>query len=545
MAFLLFASFAAVASAKSFLDAKVGASEVESTVSSQLAGMANVAQLLKIEEELRPMYASLPKNKHGRLDPVTVRYALHRYFLQKHGWYVNGLGHVNSTEGVAAATTIMKDRAPAFIQSIFERRLQGQGLSHHDLSVFAATLTDLIHSEVGANVERVYAALELPKVGPVLREEHEMATKAYLLTYLSSGTEEVTSMDELPAVERSFDYDYPAWNATLMWASDLKSTTDESDRRCLNPFVLHENTFEKQVSFLQEVGHRLGTFQNLECRRLKDQLVEMEDVGTGRVPLTRFYRGILNGEFQFTESVEYLRHMGALDDTNPKRMSVVIPNYIQSQSNCLAGSSFYSVCCFDECEGLLGQVEREVQGPSAPPSQIITVVSKMQSDTVHAPRNISNLLLNRLEEIASLHGGTVPLHGRLFAQWMHHAYPLECRFPHVVGATNRISPDEWMDEVDIDSAQVSEEEMLTLVRLEEQHATTPGAKSEALPWTTVEELVAGHLAQADASPASAFLRALRCALAALVLASLVVPVACHTAGAPRSQKGNRLIQHVV
>merc|ERR1719220_2938376 len=189
-------------------------------------------------------------------------------------------------------------------------------------------------------------------------------------------------MEELPVVEDSWKNDYLAWNDTLTWVSDLKSTTENSGQHCLNPFVQHETTFEKQVSFLQEVGHRLGTFQNLECRRLKDQLAEMEDVGTGRVPLSRFYSGVLNGEFQFTESVEYLRHMGALDDTNPKRMSVVIPNYIQSQSNCLAGSSFYSVCCFDECEGLLGQVEREVQGPSALPSQIIAVVSNMQSDTV-------------------------------------------------------------------------------------------------------------------------------------------------------------------
>jgi len=545
MAVLLVASLAAVASAKSFLDARVGAGEVESTMLSQLAGMANVAQLLEIEEELRPMYVSLPKNKHGRLDPVTVRYALHRYFLQKHGWYVNGLGHVNSTEGAATGTTIMKDRAPAFIQSMFERRLQGQGLSHHDLAVFAATLTDLIHSEVSGNLERAYAALELSTVGPVSRGGYEMATKAYLLTYLSSGAEVVTETEELLSVERSFDYDYPAWNDTLMWASDLQSTIDDSDRRCLNPFVQHESTFEKQVSFLQELGHRLGTFQNLECRRLKDQLAEMEDIGTGRVPLTRFYRGILDGEFQFTESVEYLRHMGALDDTNPKRMSVVIPNYIQSQSNCLAGSSFYSVCCSDECEGLLGQVEREVQGPSAPPAQIIAVVSNMQSDTVHAPRNLSKALVSRLGEIAHLHGGSVPLHGRLFAQWMHHAYPLECRFPHVIGATNRISPDEWMEEMDIDSAQVEEEELLTLVRHEEQDKNTPRANKEALPWTLAEELVAGHLIEADASHSSAFLRSLRFALAALVLGSLAVPVVRHASAVSGSPKGNKLMQHVV
>jgi len=534
MAFLLIASFAAVASAKSFLDSRVGVSSVERALLSELSGVADAVQFARIDEELSPMYASLPKNQHGRLDPVPVRYALHRYFMQKHGWYVNGLGSANGTSDASTSTTIMKNRAPSFIQNIFEKRLHGQGLNRHDLAVFAATLTDLIHNEVSGNLEQVYAALEFPTVGPVTEGEFDMATKAYLLSYLSGGRETVTTMEELPRVERAWDDDFPAWNDTLMWASDLKRTTDLSGQLRLNPFVKRRRTFEQQVSFLQEFGHRLGNFQNLECRRLKEQLAEMEDVGTGRVPLSRFYRGGLNGDWTFSESVEYLRHIGALDETNPKRMSVVIPNYIQSQSNCLAGSSFYSICCFDECEDLLGRVEQEVKGPSAPPSQIAAVVSNLQSDTVYAPRNLSAALLNRLGDIAQLHGGNVPLHGRLFAQWLHHAYPRECPFPHVLGATNRISPTEWMDAMDVDSAEASEQEMSMMVKFEEEDVMTPEAKAEALPWTMAEELVAGHLNLADAPLASS---SWRIALAVLVVASLVVPAVQHTKTSFMHQKG--------
>ena len=36
-----------------------------------------------------------------------------------------------------------------------------------------------------------------------------------------------------------------------------------------------------------------------------------------------------------------------------------------------------------------------------------------------------------MEQVASHHGGKVPLHGRLFAQWLHHAFPRECPYPHV------------------------------------------------------------------------------------------------------------------
>merc|ERR1719203_867839 len=139
-------------------------------------------------------------------------------------------------------------------------------------------------------------------------------------------------------------------------------------------------------------------------------------------------------------------------------MSVVIPNYIQSQSNCLAGSSFYSVCCLDVCEGLLGSLEREIRASTAAPSQIAAVISGLPSDTVHLPRNLSVALITRLDEIAHVHGGRVPLHGRLFAQWMHHAYPRECRFPHVAGTTNPLNMHEFVQQFGLD-AEASDEEI--------------------------------------------------------------------------------------
>jgi len=409
------------------------------------------------------------------------------------------------------------------------------------LAVFAATLTDLIHNEVGGDMERVYAALELPTLGPVTEQEFEMAAKAYLLTYLSGGREVVNKIEELSPVEKKWDNDYPAWQDTWEWAMDLKGTVDLKDRSHRNPFVERRRTFEQQVAFLQEFGHRLGTFQNLECHRLKDQLVELEDVGTGRVPLSRFYRGGVDGEWQFTESVEYLRHIGALDESNPKRMSVVIPNYIQSESNCLAGSSFYSVCCFNECEGLLGHVEEAVGASSSRPQDLVAIVSNLQSDTVVAPRNLSLALVDRLGDIAHLHGGSVPLHGRLFAQWMHHAYPRECPFPHAIGATNRMSSEEWMDAMEVDSAEATEEEMYELVS---QETMTPETETEALPWTMAEELVAGHLGMAEVVP-SASTKYLRLCVAMLILVSLAAPLAKQAKSAGTSEGSSKAERYVV
>ena len=41
----------------------------------------------------------------------------------------------------------------------------------------------------------------------------------------------------------------------------------------------------------------------------------------------------------------------------------------------------------------------------------------------------------------------IPLHARLFAQWLHHAYPRECSFPHASGISNPLSQDEFIEQV--------------------------------------------------------------------------------------------------
>merc|ERR1712232_648482 len=105
-------------------------------------------------------------------------------------------------------------------------------------------------------------------------------------------------------------------------------------------------------------------------------------------------------------------------------------------------SSEYSVCCRNECEDLMGHLE----APTASPDRILQLVQNFNSADFPAPLNISDLSRTRLQTIAEKHGGSVPLHGRLFAQWLHHAFPQNCPYPHASGATNPLTPDQWMKE---------------------------------------------------------------------------------------------------
>merc|ERR1719316_567234 len=169
-------------------------------------------------------------------------------------------------------------------------------------------------------------------------------------------------------------------------------------------------SFATLVRVAETVGEQFGKFQDAECKQLKATLVNIEDRGTGRVRLADFYKPALDGSWQFQESLGYLRELGALDESNADEPRVMITNYLTSQTNCIASSDYYSVCCIDECEDLLGHLEKEIAAPEASVERITKLVSDLPSSSVVAPRELSATLRYRLEEISVGHGGSVQLH---------------------------------------------------------------------------------------------------------------------------------------
>jgi hypothetical protein len=198
-----------------------------------------------------------------------------------------------------------------------------------------------------------------------------------------------------------------------------------------------------------------------------------------------------DGEWKFSESVAYLRQLGALDESNPNDPSVMIANYLHSSNNCIASSGFYSVCCKDECEALFGHMEERIAAPEAKPEEIVDLIKQLPSASVSAPRELSATLVNRLRDIAATHDGKVYLHGRLFAQWMHHAYPRECPYPHMTGTVTQQSPGEWEDSGS--DIFASEEEMRQFTSKNSTARSQDLANdidiSETMIWTPEEELL--------------------------------------------------------
>merc|ERR1719326_1590416 len=154
----LIATIISVANANAFLKAnpslreeRMSEEDVQTSLLAEVEGTfgegAASSRVKQLETILGPIYAALPKNERGYLGHATVRYALHRLFVQRHGWFIKGLdaagGHRNSTAGAG----LLKEQVPAYVQDLFEKRLGGRGFGLHELGVLAATIEHLVHTE--------------------------------------------------------------------------------------------------------------------------------------------------------------------------------------------------------------------------------------------------------------------------------------------------------------------------------------------------------------------------------------------------------------
>jgi hypothetical protein len=238
---------------------------------------------------------------------------------------------------------------------------------------------------------------------------------------------------------------YPGWEDVVAFVDDEIESLAFEEHSLRNPFKVPESSLQIALRVVERAAdHFTRQVAELECQEMKDDLLAFEIGETGRVRLADFYRASLDARFFYTESKEYLQALGALDMSDALRgPKVIVSNYILAKSNCLAHSNTYSICCLNECESLYRHLEDSTATTGSTPHRIVELVSAMSSSTVQAPRNLSQALVRRLEEIALHDNRGIFLHSRLFAQWMHQAFPRECSYPHLSGTTTSLSPTAW------------------------------------------------------------------------------------------------------
>jgi len=494
--------------------------EVEDTFGEGIAS----GRIKQFAAAFSTIYPALPKNENGYLGHAAVHYAVHRIFLRRNGWVIKGLDSAHGHTSTFGAGPL-KEEVPIHIQDVFEKRLGGRGFGIHELSVFAATIDHLIHKEAMA---RVGSALKVYNLSPTSVMSQSMADDVldtYMAAYIHEVDLSASSVEDAMELKNAMPAVYQAWTDTKYFMRTVFNDVTQADGTAEQK-ASGELDFALVGRVAERVSEQFGKVQQEECTQMKGDLMHMEEKGTGRVRLSEFYKPALDGQWQFQESVSYLREIGSLDETDPDRPRVVIANYVNSRPNCVAASNFYSVCCIDECASLLGHLEKQIAAPDASPARIASIVSKLESSTVAAPRKLPSALLDRLGEIAAGHGGTVPLHGRLFAQWMHHAYPRECPYPHISGTTHT---DKAMDFVSRtgESASASDEEMRVYVDDADalkQRSTEEEEDTAALPWAPEEELLVMRRPHVQASTGSSLLLYMRNAVFSLAIIACVYGV---------------------
>merc|ERR1719217_1830407 len=75
-------------------------------------------------------------------------------------------------------------------------------------------------------------------------------------------------------------------------------------------------SFEDTARVATRIMEEFGPWANYECSNLKESLVVMDPHATGRVRLADFYKASQDGNWHFQESKEYLRQLGALDESS-------------------------------------------------------------------------------------------------------------------------------------------------------------------------------------------------------------------------------------
>jgi len=499
--------------------------DLEASLSDVLSGHASEAtskRLATIEASIWQTFQSLPKNSMGRLAQPAVRHIVHGYFARAHGWEIKGLEpfgmHANASK--VHDVDILQHKAPLLVEGLLEARHQDGGLGLTDVVTMVAVLEQLVFDESVTLLEAAYRLNAQSMTEAIDETGLHKVLQSYLVLFGQGSKAELVDAAR-----------HHAMLEARLQKTDIKdfernavSNFEYARRHVTNPFVPRRYSFEVAAEIVSDLAQRYGQWQNAECRDMKAHLVELDSQGTGRVPLGLLYAQPPSETYHFSESADYLRKIGALDETGstPK---VLIANYIAGPSNCIASSSYYSVCCLNNCDSIMDEIEHTVLAPTAPVERLISIVRHISNVAV-----LPNGLLEKLESIAAHHGGEVPIHGRLFAQWLHFAFPHECAYPAILENVKTLATSEWHSS----SFSASNEERNNHV-LSAQVTETDSELGEL--WSDHEVLPCLELPN-DAMSAASMMRTI-VQLAAVVLGLRSVVAAFKSAVGTSDKKGEK------
>jgi len=437
-------------------------------------------RLLALQQQLESVFRAMPKNGDGKLDLMTLRYAMHRHFVETNGWFVHGVDPAGSRFNTSSPLDVLLGHVPEAVHAVFEQQLIDGGYDLADVATLVAVIESIIQRDSKSKLQKVYElwGLQLTDNSTVQSDQVDKMLASYMAGHILGQNLSAMPKRELLQQSGLIREVYPPWPLSLRFMRSV--------RERVHPGL--EMTSAQAQLVLEEVERTWNReVNNQQCSIMKGHLLDLDDRGTGCVSLSSFYDAkVKKGVWQFSESPQYMRESGLLDESDPAAPKVIMANYINSPGNCVSDMGFFSICCLNECEKLLAHFEQHLQSPRATPADIIAAAALLPPDNLSTSYEVPPMLSHRLEDVATQHGGKIILHGRLFAQWLHHAYPRQCPFPHVAGSTTHMNV--WnYEEKTGKPLMVSEDEAYSL-SAGVRPVVTDGANGTCAPWTKQEEL---------------------------------------------------------
>merc|ERR1740121_2579190 len=412
-----------------------------------------------VREQLMSIWKTLPKTPEGRVEWRFVRYTAHRHFMHRFGVMVRGLEptiQVNASN--SGEVDILNRQAPALAKQLSSAK---HGFSLQDAAVMIAALEQLLFDSDSVVLEKAYKKNDVSASDLVSREKLQALLVDYMVYWMLG--DDLEGAEILLGRREVIEQYIPHWQAIATMVSGSVRTLEYGRQKAPRRGAAHTTfqgrySFEDALEVAGDIGRNFAFFWESQCQDIKTSLLALDKSGSGRVRLPDFYGANKDGEWRFGESEEYLRELGALDETSAWRgKQVIVSNYMQAASNCIVTRPHYLVCCINECEEMMGYVESAVGAPVGSVEDVLSVAENLTNGDDERAK-LDDSLRAQLNKIAANHGGKIPLHGRLFAQWLHYAFPSECPFPHIAGTAAARTPLEFGD-----NFAVSEDEVAMLV----------------------------------------------------------------------------------
>lgn len=441
---------------QAFLSSKAFQEEITNAMAAVLGcgGPAGEAKIASTQAALRPMWETLPKTSSSsdRVDRRSMRYLVHRYFMQTSSLMIRGFEPsrpVNESHwGVA---DILSQIVPAYVEAAFESsHAKANGFSIKDATSMVIMLEQLILDSESNLLTKAYTEQGKTIQKSLSHKGLMQVLEHYLVHWMVDADAE--DMEILLSNRSLLSEVVPLYDELVSFAEGRAKMLKYEQKSQVPKghgvdIWTGKYSFEDAHSIIGGMTKSFQSFWQSECETMNDALKAMDTHHTGRVPLAKFYNTAINDDWRFGESESYLRELGALDETSTLAgAQVIIPNYIQATSNCIISTSHYLVCCRNACEDIMGEIELSVAAPSATVEELLPFVSNMTIGEEDEQPTITSALKDQLESIAKSQGGMVPLHGRLFAQWLHYVFPRECPFPHMMGAVSSVTPQDFGDD---------------------------------------------------------------------------------------------------